>query len=283
MATATASRSTRSASGASSRKWLAEVSRESKPRPSSIVLYGPPGIGKTSFGAATVKPVFMIDDQEDGINTLKASKLVDAQIPVLPPVSQWADVLGQAESLAAEDHDYKTLVVDTLGGLERLCHTFVCDRDFNGDWGEKGFASYAKGFDVSLPEWRRLLIAFDRLRNERRMMIVGLSHSIVRPFKNPIAEDYDRYIVDLHHKTWSVTSKWADMVLFANYYVAIDKGKRGKDRPKGKGGQDRVMHTEYEAAFDAKNRHSLPSEITMGTSGKEAWANLVSETTKGKS
>ncbi len=257
------------------KKWLGEVSKKTIARPSSIVMYGPTGIGKTSFGAATIKPVFLIDEQEDGVNTLKASRLIAEEIPVLPAAKAWADVMGQIEELAFEPHDYKTLVIDTIGGLERLCHTFVCSRDFRGDWGEKGFSSYQRGYDIALPEWRKLLAGLDKLRNERGMMIVALSHSLIRPFKNPAAEDYDRYTVDMHHKTWAATSKWADMILFANYFVAIDKGKSNRERAKGKGGQERILHTEYEAAFDAKNRHGLPTEISMGNSGHEAWNNLV--------
>jgi len=258
--------------------WLSSISREIKARPSAMVLYGPPGIGKTTFGASSIKPVFMIDDQEDGINTLKAAKLIAAETPVLPMVQSWLDVMGQLDALATEDHEFSTLVIDTLGGLERLCHTHICETQFNGDWGDRGFASFAKGYEVSLPEWRKLLNALDKLRTEKSMQIIALSHSIVKPFKNPTAEDYDRYVVDMHHKTWAVTEKWVDMVFFANYFIAVDKSKSG--RAKGKGGQDRVIHTEFEAAFDAKNRHALPPEISMGRSGQDAWNNLVTEIKK---
>lgn len=275
MATATSSRSVPSA--ASKRNWLEEISTEIKSKPTAMVIYGPPGIGKTSVGAAAPAPVFLIDTQEDGINTLKASTLVPGDLPVLPAATTWQDVLGQLDALADGDHKFKYLVIDTLGGLERLCHEFVCQRDFNGNWGDKGFGSYAKGYEVSLPEWRILLNKLDRLRTDKGMGIVALAHSLVRPFKNPEGEDYDRFIADMHHKTWSVTHKWADMILFANYYVEVDKGTSGRERAKGKGGQIRFFNTEHHAAFDAKNRHGLPTEISMGDSGKEAWTNLVNE------
>jgi len=280
--TTTIARGSVKADAASARKWLDEISREAKPKPSAIICNGNAGIGKTSVGAATIRPVFLIDDQEDGINTLKTSALVDAKIPVLPPATEWSHVIGQLDALAVQDHEFGTLVVDTLGGMERLCHTFICDRDFGGNWGEKGFTSYAKGYEVALPEWRRFLSALDRLRQKRGMMIFGISHSLVRPFKNPTGEDYDRYVADMHRKTWAITEKWADIILFLNYFVAIDKGKTGRERPKGKGGKSRIMHTEYEAAFDAKNRHNLPATIEMGGSGGEAWCNLVSAIKSGK-
>ncbi len=76
---------------------------------------------------------------------------------------------------------------------------------------------------------------------------------------------------DVRWKTWGLTHRWADMVLFLDYYVeTTDDG----GRTKGRGGQERVMHTEHHAAYEAKNRSGLPSEIEMGHSGVEAWANL---------
>lgn len=242
-----------------------------------MVAYGPPGIGKTSFGCAAPKPVFLIDSQEDGIGTLKASKLVAADIPVLPACNSWEDVLEALTAIAQGEHDFKTLVIDTLGGMERLCHEYVCNKDFRGDWGgpsEKGFVSYARGYEVSLPVWRDFLNKLDRLRIDRNMSVIGLAHSIVKPFKNPEGEDFDRYVVDMHDKTWSVTKKWSDMILFANYFIEASK-ERGAARAKGKGGQIRFFSTEHHAAYDAKNRHGLPGEIAMGESGKEAWDNLV--------
>ena len=238
----------------------------------AAVTYGLPGIGKTSFGAAIPGRIFLIDDKEDGIGTLKSNGLVDDSLPVLPAASRWEDVMAMLKQLADAKHDFKCLVVDTLGGMERLCHEYVCRTQFNGDWGEKGFAGYQRGYEVSLPDWRLFLNALDALRSNG-VSVMCLAHSIVRPYKNPEGDDYDRFIPDLHHKTWSLTHRWADMVLFMNYYVEVTK-ERGSSRAKGRGGQQRVMLTEYHAAYEAKNRSNLPSEIDMGNSGTEAWNNL---------
>ena len=62
------------------------------------------------------------------------------------------------------------------------------------------------------------------------------------------------------------------MVLFLKYDTEVERDRFGK--VKAFGGQQRVMHTEYRAGYEAKNRHGLPTEIPMGDSGAEAWANL---------
>lgn len=217
--------------------------------------------------------VFFTDDKEDGITTLKSSGLVP-MVPQLPPISTWPETLDALEHLATEPHEYRAIAIDALGGFERLCHEHVCERDFDGDMGERGFLGYMRGYEVSLGEWRMFLNALDRLRNERGMSIFLLGHAKVAPFRNPEGPDYDRYTVDVHHKTWSLTHKWADLVLFANFEVSFARNEENKTKGKAKGGHTRIIYTEHHAAFDAKNRHGMPPEIEMGESGADAWNNF---------
>lgn len=211
----------------------------------------------------------MHDSAEDGITTLKNFGRVAMDIPQLPPIRTWEEAKDAISFLTTEEHGWKALAIDTLGGFERLCHEYVCRTQFNNEWGDKGFASYQKGPDVAISEWRLFLNALDRMRDEKRMSIVWLAHTKVANFKNPEGPDFDRYMADCHAKTWAVTHKWSDIVLFANYVVVVDKDG------KGKGGSHRMLYTEYHPAYDAKNRMGLPPEIPMGNSGTEAWTNLV--------
>jgi hypothetical protein len=133
-----------------------------------------------------------------------------------------------------------------------------------------------RGFEVSLAEWLMLLNSLDQLRRERKMRPIIIGHTKVSTFKNPEGADYDRYVVDVHHKTWGQTLKWADMVLFANYFTVVDEqASATKNKGKGKGGTERIIYTQRSAAWDAKNRHGLPEEIPMGDSAAEAWQNFV--------
>ena len=247
-----------------------------------MIFYGPPGIGKTSFAAAIPGVVFLCDQSELGILTLKDAGLVSADVPVFPPISTFLETLDALEQLRTGEHKYGCLAIDAMGGFERLMHEEVCRRDYSGEWGERGFGGYQRGFDVSLADWRKFLNALDRLRDERSMSVVLLGHAKVSPFKNPEGPDFDRYNVDVHHKTWALTHKWSDMVLFANYEVAFAANDQHKQKAKAKGGQTRMMYTEHHAAWDAKNRHNLPPEIEMGNSGQEAWTNLVTAIKEGR-
>lgn len=241
--------------------------------PSRIILHGVEKIGKSSFAAQAPGVVFGMSKGETGLLTL-----IDAGIapetPHFPEFQAWDDVLGAVDMLTNEPHDYRTFVLDTGNGCERLCHEYVCARDYGNNWGKTGFANYSVGYDVSVNDWRKLLVGLDRLREVRRMMVMILCHTKIKTFKNPQGSDYDRYMPDMHEKTWSVTHKWADIILFANFETFTDKDKDSNNRVKGVGGQSRVIHTVRHAAFDAGNRHNLVEEIDMGGNGKEAWANF---------
>lgn len=269
---ATAARSTRPPS-APPRDFLAEVKQQGSKLPNRVLLHGVEGIGKTSFAASAPRPIFIMARGETGLETLIDHGRV-VETPHFPEAQTWEEVLGAVRSLITGTHDYRALVIDTLNGVERLCHEHVCRRDFGGDWGEHGFASYGKGAEVALADWRELLSLLDRLRAEKRMALLALAHTKVKTFKNPEGPDYDRYTVDMNEKTWGLTHKWSDVVLFANFLVETQKEK-GSSRTKGVGGQDRYLFTERHAAWDAKNRIGLPESITMGRSGAEAWANFI--------
>lgn len=255
------------------RNWLAEASQDTKSKPTAAVLYGVPGIGKTSFAAHMPGCVFLTDKQEDGISTLKRSGLVPQSVPVFPPVASWPEVLEVLDDLENGKHQFRGLVIDALTGIERLCHEHVCAREFGGDWGERGFAGYGRGVLVSLAEWRAMLCAVDRVREKRGMSVLCLAHAKAGTHKNPEGADWIKWVPDVADKTWAMTSKWADMVLFANFHVEVT-GK-SDTRGKGRGGKFRIVHTEYDAAFEAKNRHGLPAEFSLGSGGQEGWANFT--------
>lgn len=231
----------------------------------SIIVHGVPGVGKTTFGARTPNPVFLMSKRETGLETLVVNQLVPT-VAHFPEIDSWQMLLDAVAELTEKEHEYKTIVLDVLNGFERILFEHVCQRDYRGDWGEKGFTGYMRGYDVSQNDWRLLLNALDDLRRKRNMIVVLLCHTRVGDFANPEGENYHRYEPDLHKKTWSVSNGWADIILFMNYLTLV--GKDGK----GKGGTKRMLYTQRCAAYDAKNRHNLPEEIEAGGN---AWESLM--------
>lgn len=281
----TAPRSTRPTSLTPERPSLASIIKTGNGLPNRYVMHAVEGFGKTSFAAQCPKPIFIQSRGETGIQTLIDANRIK-ETPYFPEAQNWMQFLGCIETLIEEPHEYRTLAIDTLNGAERLCHEHVCMRDFSGDWSDKGFASYQKGPEVALSEWRLFLSLLDRLRTQKRMTIFILCHTKVAPFRNPLGADFDRYQPDVDKRTWSLTSKWCDAILFCNFDAAVsairENKKTGEQKGKGSGGKIRMMYTEHDAAYDAKNRLGLAPEIDMGESAAEAFKNFMEAVKAGR-
>lgn len=231
------------------RSMLAAVTRGRVASPDRILLYGTEGVGKSSWAAAAPGAIFL--PAEDGTDRIDCARL--------PTPEKWPDVFDAIEELRTAKHSYATLVIDTLDAIEPLCWRYICTRD--------GFDSvdaygYGKGFSAALDEWRKLLAECERLRRERWMQIVFLAHAQIRPFKNPEADDYDRFEMKLHVKAGGLVKEWCDSVLFARFEELAHKDGKTK-RVRGISTGARIMHTLRTAAYDAKSRYALPETMPL--------------------
>ena len=249
---------------------LTKLNTKGPKLPSKMVLHGVEGVGKTSFFGQGSNCAFLMSRGETGLLTLLDSGQVKPTA-YLPEILTWEQLLASLDAFLEQDHDHKMLVIDTLNGMERLCHEYVCKDRFKSDWGPKGFGNFQQGYDSALSDWRDMLYRLDRIR-DRGIAVGCIAHTVVRNHRNPEGADFDRWVAALHPKTWTLTAGWADMILFANYVVHLDEDG---PRAKGFGGTDRVLNTQRSASWDAKNRHGLPEEIDMGDSASEAWKNFT--------
>ena len=240
--------------------------QEKKFKPPRIMLYGVHGLGKTTFGALAPDPIFL--PLEDGLDAVD----VDA----FPLATDFSDVLKNLGQLATEDHNYKTLVIDSVDWLEPLIWRQVCN-EHGVDSIEKVLKGYGKGYTEALNVWSQYIDALNYLRNEKDMMIIQLAHTHVKRFENPETDAYDRYEMKLNAKASAKLQENADIVLFANYYVAISKDDSGgfKERKRAVGSGERVLYTTERPAATAKNRYDLPEQIPFDKEG-EYWDVLKS-------
>jgi len=216
-----------------------------------IMIYGPEGVGKSTFAASAPKPIFV--QTEDGLSAISTSKF--------PLCERYEDVVAQLTALRDGEHEFATVCVDSLDWLERLIWDRVC-ADYGVKSIEKADGGYGKGYVHALSYWREIVKLLNQIRATRSMAVILVAHAKVERFEDPEHPAYDRYQPRLHKAANSLVCEWADAVLFATRRMRVDS-TTGKAAPVGADGGERILRTNGSPACNAKNRYSLPSEMPL--------------------
>ena len=220
--------------------------------PQKVVIYGPEGIGKSTFAAAFPDPLFI--DTEGSTNRLDVKRMERPE--------SWAMLVQQVDYVLKNPDCCKTLVIDSADWAEKLAINFICQK-FKLDGIES--MGWGKGYTYLEEEFGRLL---NRLQDviDVGVNVVLTAHSQIKKFERPDELGaYDRWELKLQKKTSPLLKEWADMVLFANYKIIVtnvDNQGAIKGKNKAQGGR-RMLYTAHTPAWDAKNREGLEMELPL--------------------
>lgn len=246
-------------------KEIKGVSRGKKPKPVFIVLYGPDGVGKTSFGAEAPNSVNL--GPEDGSSEVDTARFDN--------IKTFADVRREVKRMINEDLGFGTLVVDSLDWCEIAMHKDIC-LDQKKDAIEDCFGGYGKWVGGTINIWIDFIRDLQTLREKRGMNIICLAHSQVKAFNDPSqSAPYDRYQLKLNDKVAAVWREAVEAVLFANFEVITKKENKHDKKAKAYGDDTRILYTQRRPSFDAKNRYGLPFELPL------SWADFAAARASG--
>nr|DAX75947.1 MAG TPA: AAA domain protein [Caudoviricetes sp.] len=232
-----------------------QITRGKRARAQKVVIYGPEGIGKSSFASQFPDPVFI--DTEGSTDNMDVARL--------DKPTSWTMLVNEIAFIKANPTECKTLIVDTVDWAEQLAVAHVCSQ--HGKQGIEDFG-WGKGYTYVQEEMGRFLNALSDLV-DMGINVVLTAHAQIKKFEQPDEMgSYDRYELKLGQKTGSKTAplvkEWADMVLFANYKTLVMTTDNNKKKAHG---GERMMYTNHRPAWDAKNRHGLPDEMPFNYAG----------------
>lgn len=224
-----------------------QITKGKIPSALKCVIYGPEGIGKSTFAAQFPEPLF--SDTEGSTKNMDVARF--------DRPANWMALLDQVRYVKENPGICKTYVIDTADWAERLCMEYVCSQRQKSGIEDFG---YGKGYVYLAEEFGRLLDSLEKL-TDLGINVVVTAHAKMRKFEQPDEiGSYDRWEMKLEKQTAPMLKEWADMVLFATYktyVVAVDdNGKKHK----AQGGM-RVMYTTHHPCWDAKNRYGLAPEL----------------------
>ncbi len=211
-----------------------------------ILLSGEPKIGKSTFAANAPGAIFI--STEDGLAGIDAH--------AFPLAHTLDDVYGAIGTLLQDQHDFGTVVVDSLDWLEPLVHRHVCAA--NG-WKDIEAPGYGKGYVAAASEWKQILDGLEALRRERGMAIVLICHVKQQRIESPTHEGYDAYVLKMHSRASALVEEWCDIVAFAAHRIAIkqtDAGFGNKEN-KARALGERMLYLDPHPAYPSGSRFGL--------------------------
>lgn len=230
-------------------------------RPRRALVYGVQGVGKSTFGASAEHPVII--PTEDGLAGIDCDHF--------PLAASYGDVIANISSLLAEEHPYRTVVLDSLDWLERLIWDDVCG-EFGVKYLEKADGGYGKGYTYTLPRWRSVLDGLDALRDRRQMTVVLIAHAKAEKFQTPENTAHDRFAPRLHKLASALVQEWCDEVFFATYSAITDPTRIKPGEP-----PQRTMRTCEGPTHVAKNRLNMPLELPLEWAAYRYYADLSTQ------
>ena len=219
-------------------------------RPLKIVVYGPEGIGKSTFASQFPDPLFI--DTEGGTSNLNIRRIKCNK--------SWNELIAIVKEIYDNPTICKTVILDTADWAETLCSNAVCEKYRKNnleDWG------FGKGYVYLQDEFSKILSLLDQLI-EVGINVVITAHAKPRKFELPEEQGaFDRYEMKLTRQVAPLIKEWCDALFFVNYKIYVVTTENNSK--KAQGGK-RVLYTTHNPTYDAKNRFNLPEELELNFS-----------------
>ena len=171
-------------------------------------IYGPGGAGKTTFGAATKKPLLLAFELG-----YKALPGVKAQ-----PIQTWGEVKQVLRQLKIPEvkQIYSTIVVDTVDIASQLCEKYMCsqlgiENIGDGGWATNGWAKVKK-------EWEQTWRAFTM----EGYAVLFISHAKDKTFTRKDGTNYNQIVPSCPNAYEEIIKNMVDLM----GYIDINDGQR---------------------------------------------------------
>lgn len=233
---------------------LASISKPDD-RPAIVTVLGDSGLGKTSLACTFPNPIVI--RAEDGLSAIPSDQRPDA-FPVIQKVD---DVWDQLMALIKEDHEYKTVIVDSVTALERLFVQHIIDNDPKNPRSiNQALGGYGAGLAAVATMHQRVRKACGMLNERKGMNVVFVAHADTETVELPDQDPYTRYSLRLGKRSVAPYVDDSDVVGFLKLQTfTTGDGERKKAMSDG----TRLLVCYATASNVSKNRYGIEDDIVF--------------------
>jgi hypothetical protein len=203
----------------------------------TVLIYGLPKIGKSTWCSKSEGALFLAT--EPGLNSLEVYQV---------PIASWAELLAACAEIAKGEHEFKTVILDTVDNAYRMCADHI-NAKFKVEY--EGDLEYGKGWALIRNEFQRVLTKLASLPSG----LFLVSHAEEKEVQTA-TKTYTRIKPTLPDKARKIIVGMADMILYCDVETSVNG--------EGKSVVQRVMRTKPSAYYEAGDRTGrLPDTIPL--------------------
>jgi len=260
-----------------------------------VVLYGDPGLGKTTTAAHADRCLVVTTASEQGILQAVSAGVVPDDVAnnvvVLPELHDpdniptsggstcWNVLIDVMDTFLEGQHDRRTLVIDTASGLQPACHQHCASELYGGNMSDPtGFLNYQQGYlQAAEKYWNGQFLARCNKITAAGYNVILICHSTTVTIPNPGGTDYECYSPALirgakKDNIYEYTSKTCSAILYMGRHTMLTSSGN-KKKVSSQHGFIGVRNAGW---YVAKNWYNLSEDILSGNSASESWAALTS-------
>ena len=194
-----------------------------KPR---VLIAGSAGIGKTTFAANSPDYPVLILSLEEGARNI--GRIDNKDVDQVTGIKTWQDFHACLDHLIKNDNKYKTIVIDSLDFLEKLCHKEIL-RVEGGNNIASVCGGYGGGYRRSEAMHLNVLDKLKMLNQDKNCSIILTAHCEIKTCNDDPDNvvEYDTHKIRLHKYVEGLFVDWCDAVLFGMNKRSVAKDDGG--------------------------------------------------------